>query len=94
MTAWQRAREQLDRKVAAVERARQRRAPVWRQLAHVGALGWLVALPLVLGAIAGRAVAQAIDAQWPTMAGLLVGLMVGLGAVYVAVRRSLSEEEP
>jgi uncharacterized membrane protein YfcA len=94
MTAWQRAREQLDRKVAAVERTRQRRAPLWRQLAHVGALGWLLALPVVLGGLAGRAIGSLVDAQWPALTGLLLGLVIGLVAVYAAVKRSLSEEEP
>lgn len=75
------------------ERAGQgRHATLWRGLASVGAIGWMVSLPAVVGAIVGRW----LDVQFGfgifwTLSLLVGGLMLGCAAAWRHVDRELKE---
>jgi ATP synthase protein I len=75
------------------DRRRQGRGRgVWRGLAQVGTVGWMVALPAVGGAILGRW----IDARYGTgvfwtVSLLTIGLAIGCAAAWRAMSRELRE---
>lgn len=96
MTAWNEAKPELERKVERMRRARARRGTAWMSLAHVGALGWMLVLPVVAGAVVGSFVARRVASPWPAVLGLLLGLLVGGYVVWRSVARSLraSDDEP
>ena len=62
----------------------------WRGLSLIGAVGWMVALPAVGGAAAGRL----LDAQFGsgifwTLPLLILGLLLGCYSAWRYVRREL-----
>ncbi|MCA8924516.1 MAG: AtpZ/AtpI family protein [Planctomycetes bacterium] len=71
---------------------------VWRTVGRVGALGWLIAIPTVLGIWVGHA----LDRAWGTgvtwaLALLLCGVGVGVSFLWFTLREvgdELKEEEP
>lgn len=88
------SREELE---DAVERRRTRRArwekegerPLWKNLSMVGALGWLVVTPTLLGVFAGRRLDERLGTG-VTLSGALTFLGACLG-FYLAWRR-MNEE--
>lgn len=65
---------------------------VWRGLAQVGTVGWMVSLPAVGGALVGRW----LDAHFGsgifwTLSLLSTGLVLGCAAAWRAMSRELSE---
>jgi ATP synthase protein I len=64
--------------------ARSRRAsqPLWRHLVHVGVLGWVFVLPVVLGAVLGRMLEHWTGRRGAALAALLLGVLVGMYAAW------------
>lgn len=63
--------------------------PVWRNLSMIGALGWLIVTPILLGALAGRF----LDTRFG-QGVFWTGSLIFLGAVigfWLAWRRMVSE---
>lgn len=81
------------RKAERIARGRRERRSAWQNLAHVGTLGWVLVIPLVLGIFVGRLAAIATGTRAPTLVGLFVGLAAGAYAVWRQLRRSLRDEE-
>jgi len=74
----------------AQRRRENRGRGVWRGIAQVGTVGWMVVLPAVGGAFLGRW----IDARYGTgimwtLALLVVGLVVGCAAAWRSMKREL-----
>jgi ATP synthase protein I len=75
------------------ERARSsRHLTFWQGLGLVGAIGWMVSLPAVLGALLGRL----LDAQFSTgifwtLSLLVAGLALGCTSAWRHTRRELKE---
>ena len=75
------------------ERAKAGRdAPFWRRFASVGAIGWMISLPAVVGAMAGRW----LDVQFKsgifwTLSLLLAGVALGCTSAWRHVRGELNE---
>lgn len=75
--------EELHRAVKARERlhrhwAEEGERPLWRNLSMIGALGWLIVTPALLGIAAGRWLDRVFDAGifWSGML-LFVGIVFG-----------------
>jgi len=77
-------------KAARMERARRERNSL-RHLLHVGALGWILIVPAILGAILGRLLGE--GQLWASVVGLLVGIFFGALAVAWNVKRALAEND-
>jgi len=93
MTAWDEAKPELERKVARMRRARRRKGTAWTTLVHVGALGWMLVLPVLAGVALGYPLAKRLGHPWPAMLGLLLGLVVGVYVVWRSVSRSFQADE-
>lgn len=67
-----------------------RRAGFWQGLATVGAVGWMVVLPTVAGALAGRWLDErfATGIFW-TLSLLTLGVMLGSVSAWRHVRKEL-----
>jgi ATP synthase protein I len=74
----------------ADRRRRGRAAGVWRGLAQVGTVGWMVALPSVGGALLGRWIdgRYSTGIHW-TLSLMTVGLATGCMAAWRAMNREL-----
>jgi ATP synthase protein I len=75
------------------ERARRGRAlTFWSGLGLAGSVGWMVSLPAVLGALAGRWLDRHFGTGlfW-TLPLLLGGLLLGCASAWRHVRRELKE---
>jgi ATP synthase protein I len=73
------------------ERARTgRQLSFWQGLGLVGAVGWMVSLPAVLGALLGRWLDARFDSGifW-TLSLLVAGLALGCASAWRHVRREL-----
>ena len=81
-------------KVARLRAARANHAGLWHHLAHVGVLGWVFILPVIGGVMLGRWLAHGLHASWPTLAGIIAGVLVGGVGVWLQLRRSLDDDEP
>ena len=81
------------RKARRMLHARRSGASLWHHLAHVGVLGWLFVMPVVLGLFLGRLLAARLGTQAPLFGGLFLGLGVGAYVVWRQLRRALDEEE-
>jgi len=86
------------RKALRMLRARRQRVSPWRALLHVGVLGWVFVLPVVLGVVGGRLVELHLGLRGATLGGLLLGVVAGAYAAWRQIRQSLAEgddeEEP
>lgn len=85
--------DQVRRKAERMARARRSHDSMWRYLAHVGVLGWMFILPVVLGAAGGRFLARWSGQRWLAVVGLLVGLAAGSLVVWREVRHSLEDAD-
>lgn len=84
---------EVRKKAQRMARARRSHDPMWRYLAHVGVLGWMFILPVVLGAAGGRLLARWTGMRWLAVVGLLAGLGTGAYVAWRQVRRSLEDAE-
>ena len=84
---------EVRRKAQRMARARRSKDPMWRYLAHVGVLGWMFILPVVLGAAGGHLLARWTGIRWLAVVGLLAGLATGSYVTWRQVRGSLEEAE-
>jgi len=76
-------RRQVTDKARRLERGRARRTRVWAGLGLVGSVGWIVALPMVGGAFAGRWIDRRMGTGLSFTLGLvLVGLACGAYSVW------------
>lgn len=76
----------------AERRRRGRQQGVWHGLAQVGAVGWMICLPTVGGALLGRWLDHhyATGIFW-TLSLLTAGLALGCSSVWRSMSRELSE---
>ncbi len=76
----------------AERRRQQRGRKVWRGLAQVGTVGWMVTLPAVGGAFLGRWIDRqfATGIFW-TLSLLTIGLAIGCVAAWRSMNRELHE---
>ena len=74
------------------ERARTaRHLTFWQGLGLVGAVGWMVSLPTVLGALLGRWLdARFASGIFWTLSLLVLGLAIGCAGAWRHVRRELN----
>lgn len=76
----------------AERRRKGRGQGVWRGLAQVGTVGWMIALPAVGGALLGRWIDhRASSGIFWTLSLLTVGLVIGCIAVWRAMNKELQE---
>ena len=85
------ATEMVRHKAERMARARRERRNFWRTLSHVGVLGWLFVLPLVVGVAVGRYLADTTGYGIYVLVGLVVGLLVGGYVAWKAVQAALAE---
>lgn len=84
--------EEVRRKAARMARARRDQRGIWATLARAGSVGWQLALPLVAGAVGGRALALWTGVGALALVGLALGLAGGLWGAWRAI--SASTEDP
>lgn len=79
---------EIKRQAERVERTRGAR--LWQGLATVGAVGWMVAAPAVLGALAGHWLDQRFNTGifW-TLPLLMIGVILGCISAWRHVRKEL-----
>lgn len=79
---------ELERQALRIGKAR--RSGFWHGLATVGAIGWMVALPTVAGAMAGRWMDErfASGILW-TLALLVLGVTLGSVSAWRHVRKEM-----
>ena len=67
-----------------------RRPDFWRGLGLIGAVGWMVTLPILLGAFAGRWIDEGAGTgiRW-TLSLMAAGLAVGCASAWRHVRREI-----
>ncbi len=85
--------DEVRRKAERLARARRDRRSVWVALGHAGTFGWQLALPLLAGALLGRALAEATGAPGVTLAGIAIGLILGLWAAGRGLAASLRDDD-
>lgn len=85
--------DEVQRKADRVLRARARRDPLWRHLGHVGVLGWVLILPVLLGLLLGHLASVRLGTRVPALLGLLAGLAAGIYGAARQVRGALREDE-
>jgi ATP synthase protein I len=63
----------------------------WQGLGLAGAVGWMVSLPAILGALAGRGLdsMRATGIRW-TLGLLVLGLVIGCASAWRHVQRELN----
>lgn len=83
----------IRRKAERMAASRRRPPSFWRQLGHVGVLGWLFILPLVGFMALTHWLGRRHGIPWLGLVGGAIGLFAGGYGVYRAMRRSLDEEE-
>jgi len=84
--------EAVRKKAERMARARRQPKPVWVVLAQAGTLGWQFVLVLVGCTLAGRGLAILADHDGPTLAGILIGLVLAVWQATRTLRNSLEEE--
>ena len=85
----QRFLHEIERQVARTQKARG--MTFWQGLAAIGAVGWMVVIPAVVGAFVGRWLDQRLarGVFW-TLSLLLTGLAIGCVTAWRHVREELS----
>ena len=81
--------DEVRRKALRMLHARARRAALWSQIAHVGVLGFVFVLPVVLAAFAGRALGSYTGSRSAPVVAILTGVIVGAYASWRQIQRSL-----
>ena len=62
--------------------------PIWRNLSMIGAFGWLIVVPILLGAIAGRWLDSRTGGGLFWTGGLIVaGATLGLALVWQRIKK-------
>ena len=79
---------EIERQAQRVQRARG--LTFWQGLAAVGAIGWMVVIPAVAGALVGRWIDdhRASGIFW-TLSLLMLGLVIGCASAWRHVRKEL-----
>lgn len=85
--------DQLRRKAARMIEARKRGQPIWRHLVHVGVLGWMFVLPIVVSAFLGGLLARATGVRSLAVGSIILGVAVGGYVVWRQVSRSMRDDE-
>ena len=85
--------DEVRRKAERMARARKNRDSMWRYLAHVGVLGWMFILPVVLGAAGGHVLARWTGMRFLAVMGLLLGLGTGAYVAWRQVHQSLEDAQ-
>ncbi|MCB9762071.1 MAG: AtpZ/AtpI family protein [Alphaproteobacteria bacterium] len=85
--------EAVRQKAARMARARKERRSVWVVLGQAGTVGWQFALPLVACTLAGHALSRALHHRGPALAGVLVGLALGLWQAGRSLMAGLPQDE-
>jgi F0F1-type ATP synthase assembly protein I len=81
------------RKAARLAKARRRPTDVWSSLMRVVGLGWVLVLPLALGAVGGRLVGRWLGRPSIALVGLGLGLAAGAYGVYRQVKLALEDDD-
>ncbi|MBX3232518.1 MAG: AtpZ/AtpI family protein [Labilithrix sp.] len=81
------------KKAERLARARRMRTDLWTSLVRVVGLGWVLVLPLALGAAGGRLVAEWLDRPRLALVGVGLGLAAGAYGVYAQVKRGLESDD-
>lgn len=84
---------QVRRKAERMAASRRRRHLAWRNLAHVGVLGWVLVLPIVAGALLGGLLVRWTGIRPLGLLGLLLGVLAAAYAAWREIRGSLGEED-
>jgi len=85
--------DSVRKKARRFSRSRRRRQSFWRDLGHVGALGWTFVLPVIAAAVLARIAVRGSDRPFLGLAVLLLGVLAGAYAVARQMKRSLDEAE-
>lgn len=85
--------QQVRRKAERMAEGRRARSSAWLALAHAGALGWVLVLPVVLGVALGRLLERTTGRGGLTVLCLLLGLALGAALVTRQVRRALEDPQ-
>ncbi|WP_428265070.1 AtpZ/AtpI family protein [Haliangium sp.] len=80
---------EVRRKAARMAAARQRGDAVWRHIVHVGVLGWMFVIPVVLGAVLGQILFRWLGQRVLGIAPILAGVAIGGYVVWREVERHL-----
>lgn len=81
------------RKAERLARARRGPATVWSALARAAGLGWVLVLPLALGAAGGRLAARWLGRPWIALLGLGLGLATGVYGVFRQLKSGLTPDD-
>ncbi len=84
---------EASRKAERHARSRRRPMDVWSTLTRVVGLGWVLVLPLALGAAGGRLVARWLGRPPIALVGIVLGLAAGAYGVYRQVKLGLQEDD-
>lgn len=94
------AAHELDRRIATFARRRARAQArggpsLWAQATWVGTVGWLIAVPIVVGALLGHLLDRRLGSgiTW-AMAGLTLGVMLGGYALWRLGVQAREPDEP
>lgn len=94
------AAHELDRRIATFARRRARAQArggpsLWAQASWVGTVGWLIAVPIVVGAVLGHLLDRRLDSgiTW-AMAGMSLGVLVGGYSLWRLVVQAREPDEP
>lgn len=83
----------VGKKARRLRRSRTVRRSFWQGLIHVGALGWMFVIPVVIGAFVGHWLRRFTSSRSLSVAPLLLGVAIG---VYVVARElwgSLADDD-
>lgn len=80
------------RKAERMKESRATKDGMWRTLGRTVGIGWMVVLPVVVGAALGHWLALRLGRPSLAIVGLGVGLGTGVAGAYVQVRRLLVQE--
>lgn len=94
------AAHELDQRIATFARRRARAKArggpsLWAQATWVGTVGWLIAVPIVVGALLGRLLDRRLDSgiTW-AMAGMGLGVLVSGYALWRVGVQAREPDEP
>lgn len=84
---------EVRRKAERMARARRSGQSFWSQLVHVGVLGWMFAIPVVIGAFLAHWIARRTGMRGVAIGVIVAGVVVGCYVVYRQVKRSLDDDD-